>query len=78
MMSKLNRKEFKELLNEWRQFLLTEVQTLKLIDLTTSAKENGYSQNDIQLLTRFWNSNGKITTQADSHIRVSVAAVETM
>ena len=63
----------KEILKEWRQFLLTEVQTLKLIDLTTSAKENGYRQNDIQLLTQFWNSNSKIRSKYSKVIEKEIS-----
>lgn len=63
----------KELLNEWRKFLLTEVQTLRLIDLTTSAKENGYSQNDIQFLTQFWNNNSKIRSKYSKVIEKEIS-----
>ena len=63
----------KEIMNEWRQFLLTEVQTLKLIYLVTSAKENGYSQNDIQLLTQFWNNNSKIRSKYSKVIEKEIS-----
>ncbi len=56
-MSMLNRREFKELLTEWRSNFINEVKVVSLDELTSDMfNSESYNEEDIKFLEEFWNN----------------------